>query len=60
MSHKEKRITGLVIQQDNLTNIRGGYNEPPVIHVKKPDPTPPPPPKKKQGYSPDYIGKTLI
>lgn len=47
MSNKEKRITGLVIEQNNVISIKGGYNEPPVIHVKKPDPTPPPPPKSK-------------
>ena len=46
MSNKEERLTGIVKSQDKETNIKGGYNRPPVHQVSKPKPTPPPPPKK--------------
>lgn len=47
MSNKEERLTGIVKTHDKETNIKGGYNRPPVIQVSKPKPTPPPPPPKK-------------
>ena len=59
MSHKEERITGMVKQQDELTPVKCGYSPPPVVHVRKPKPTPPSPPKK-HGRSACCMDKTLI